>query len=153
MKSLILLLIFFASNGQSFSQEKVFQCDGEVIDYAKELIREEFAGKRSGSDNACLKQEHFKYIRPLHDPINEITSAKTFIVDENSLKIEKLEKLDSVVGTYRVNFSIVVSETAKSESRKRHSDSLVFLLDNDPKWGCAQLLTSPESVLLKSSCQ
>lgn len=153
MKIATLLFIFTISFNQSFSQTKAFVCDGEISDYAKELIQEEFAGKRSGSDNACLKQEYFKYIRPLHDPINEITSAKSLTVLENSLRIEKIEKLDSAIGTYRATFTVVAMENGKNESKRSHRDSLVFLLDNDPKWGCAQLLTSPQALLLKSGCK
>lgn len=153
MKIMTSLFLFFALIDQSFATNKIFRCDGEISDYAKELILEEFAGKRSDKDNHCLKQEHFKYIRPVHDPINEITSAESFIVDEKSLNIQKVEKLDSVVGTYRVTFTVVVSGHEKNVSKKTHPDSLIFLLDNDPKWGCAQTLSSPKAILLKSACQ
>lgn len=153
MKIVTLLLFFLMTLNQSFSQSKVFKCDGEISDYAKELIREEFAGKRSGRDNTCLKQEHFQYIRPLHDPINEITSANFIKVIESSLAIEKIEKLDSTIGTYRVTFTVLGTENGESESKRSHRGSLVFLLDNDPKWGCAQLLTSPEAFLNKPGCE
>lgn len=153
MKKIMLLvalcpLTFFLSS----SWAKGFQCDASLEDYATELIAEEFAGKRAAQETKCLSQKNFKYIRAIHDPINEVTRMKVLDVDSASLKIESIEKNHKDLNSYRVSFSVSATNRGESSPKITHQDSLIFMLDNDEVWGCAQVLSSPEALLNNPGC-
>lgn len=149
----LLSTLFLISFSLSVSAQAVkFKCDAQAQDYAKELIAEEFAGKRAGRETLCLDQKNFKYIRAIHDPINEVTRAKVYDVNAPTLKILKVEKLDNDLKTYRVNFSVSASPRGKSTPQITHQDSMIFMLDQDESWGCAQVLSSPEALLNRPGC-
>lgn len=150
MKKLICLLALLSSS--LMAQSVSFTCNGSAEDYALELIAEEFAGKRTAQETKCLEQKNFKYIRALHDPINEVTRMKVLDVVPSSLKVLSVEVMDKKVNSYRVNFSVTASERGRSSPQVEHKDSLIFMIDNDKKWGCAQLLSSPEALLNRPGC-
>lgn len=149
----LILLTFLISLNTSFANSKKFVCDGKVEDYAKELILEEFAGKRSGRESDCLSQKNFKYIKPLHDPINKILKNMLAIYpEESTLKIVKINSLDPDIGTYKADFS-VVGTVEGDKNKQTFNDSLIFMLDNDEKWGCSMIISSPSNLFTSKRCK
>lgn len=156
MKCKILPLLFISLSVSAFTCPKGKGTNARGIKaIAVELIRNEMSGARvqGMESHDCLKQEKFKFIKPMHSPSNEFMAKVDYVIDKSDIKLHDVKLVNKYINKYEANYSY---KTLINKKEKVVTDQLLFIRNTATKnifmYGCAFTTVGPTYLTLLKEC-